>query len=81
MHLGGNIEGGLIALSFVFSGGSLCALLLGIEAREHLLDVLVASGNLVLKMPVAFQGLLQAEEMLGAVITHQTFGHDLAAGF
>ena len=81
MHLGGNIEGGLIALSFVFSGGSLCALLLGIEAREHLLNVLVASGNLVLKMPVAFQGLLQAEEMLGAVITHQTFGHDLAAGF
>ena len=56
-------------------------MLLGIEAREHLLDVLIARGDLALKMPVVFQGLLQAEEMLGAVIAHQTFGHDLAAGF
>src|SRR4029450_4864550 len=33
------------------------------------------------KMPVAFQGLLQTEEMLGAVIAHQTLGYCLAAGF
>ena len=81
VHLGGNIEGGLIALGSVFVGGNLCALLLGIEACEHGLDLLVASGNLALKMPVAFQGLLQAKEMLRTVIAHQTFGHDLATGF
>ena len=32
-------------------------------------------------MPVAFQGLLQAKEMLRAVVAYQTLGHDLAAGF
>ena len=56
-------------------------MLLGIEAREHRLDVLVASGNLALKMSVAFQGLLQAKEMFRAIIAHQTLGHDLTAGF
>ena len=65
VHLGGDIEGGLIALSFVFGGGRLRALLLGIETREHLLDMLVAHGDLVLKMPVAFQGLLQAKDAQG----------------
>ena len=61
VHLGGNIEGGLIALGFVFGAGSLRALLVGIETREHRLNVLVASGNQVLKMPVACQSLLQAK--------------------
>ena len=80
MHLGGNIEGGLIALGFVFGGGSLRALLVGIETREHRLNVLVASGNQVLKMPVACQSLLQAKEMLRTIVAHQTLSHNLAAG-
>ena len=81
MHLGGDVERGLIALGFVFRGGSLRALLLRVEVRKHSLNVLIACGDLVFKMPVAFQGLLQTEEMLGAVIAHQTLGYCLAAGF
>ena len=42
--------------------------------------MLVARGNLSLKMPVGLQGLWQAKEMLSTVIAHQTLSH-LVAGF